>query len=85
MRCIMQSTTERFFEGQSRPHIYAYTEPQFEKTPWTGARSGKGIIKVGYTTKDVKERMANPTLFYWTNLRSVMMAHFLWITTFIEF
>ena len=51
MRCIMQSTTERFFEGQSRPHIYAYTEPQFEKTPWTGARSGKGIIKVGYTQR----------------------------------
>lgn len=53
----MQNSPERFFEEQSRPHIYAYTEPQFEKAPWTGARSGKGIIKVGYTTKDVKERI----------------------------
>ena len=53
----MQNSPERFFEEQSRPHIYAYTEPQFEKAPWTGARSGKGIIKVGYTAKDVKERI----------------------------
>lgn len=53
----MQNSTEMFFEAQIRPHIYAYTEPQFEKAPWTGARSGKGIIKVGYTTKDVKERI----------------------------
>lgn len=58
----MQNSPERFFEEQTRPHIYAYTEPQFEKAPWTGARSGKGIIKVGYTTKDVKERTTSSFL-----------------------
>ena len=53
----MLMTTDNFFEGQSRPHIYAYTELQYAKIPWTGKRSGKGVIKVGYTTKDVKERI----------------------------
>lgn len=53
----MQNSPESFFKEQSRPHIYAYTEPQFENSPWTGARSGKGFIKVGYTAKDVKERI----------------------------
>ncbi len=53
----MPNTTDIFFESQNRPHIYAYTEPQFAKTPWTGSRNGKGLLKVGYTTKDVKERI----------------------------
>ena len=53
----MQDSPETFFEAQSRPHIYAYTEPQFANAPWTGSRSGKGILKVGYTSKDVRERI----------------------------
>ena len=53
----MQNSTDSFFGEQLRPHIYAYTEPQYTNAPWTGPRTGKGIIKVGYTTKDVKERI----------------------------
>lgn len=40
------------------PRIYAYTEPQFKETPWRNRRQGKGLIKVGFTTKSTKERIA---------------------------
>ena len=48
---------DRFFEEPRRPKIYAYTEPQYEHTAWTGARTGKGLIKVGFTIQDVIERI----------------------------
>ncbi|MBR6388828.1 MAG: DEAD/DEAH box helicase family protein, partial [Opitutales bacterium] len=38
------------------PCVYAYTEPQFENTPWK-KRDGKGIIKIGYTQRNVIERI----------------------------
>ena len=40
------------------PRIYAYTEPQFKETPWENRRQGKGLIKVGFTTKSSQERIA---------------------------
>lgn len=40
------------------PRIYAYTEPQFKETPWQGQRQGKGLLKVGFTTKSVQKRIA---------------------------
>lgn len=40
------------------PRIYAYTEPQFKETPWKNKRQGKGLIKVGFTTKSSQERIA---------------------------
>ena len=42
------------------PRIYAYTEPQYEDTEWKGKpnRYGKGLLKVGYTTKTANERIA---------------------------
>ena len=40
------------------PRIYAYTEPQFKETPWKNRRQGKGLIKVGFTTKSSQERIA---------------------------
>lgn len=40
------------------PRIYAYTEPQFKDKPWENGRNGKGLIKVGYTTKSAQERIA---------------------------
>ena len=46
-----------FFEAQNRPHIYAYTTPQFEEVEWNGIRPGKGLLKVGYTSKNVQERI----------------------------
>ena len=44
--------------GNRVPRIYAYTEPQFKNTPWKNKRSGKGLIKVGFTTKTANERIA---------------------------
>ena len=37
------------------PRIYAYTEPQFKETPWKNRRQGKGLIKVGFTTKTARK------------------------------
>jgi hypothetical protein len=31
------------------PKIYAYTEPEYENTPWVGGREGSGLVKIGYT------------------------------------
>lgn len=43
------------------PRIYAYTEEQYKDKVWSGGyekREGKGLIKVGYTTRqDVKVRI----------------------------
>lgn len=33
------------------PRIYAYTESQYKETPWQGKRQGRGLIKVGFTTR----------------------------------
>ena len=41
------------------PRIYAYTEPQYKDTPWKHRVNGKGLIKVGFTTKSVAERIAS--------------------------
>lgn len=41
------------------PRIYAYTEPQYKETPWQGKRQGRGLIKVGFTTRlSAMERIA---------------------------
>lgn len=40
------------------PRIYAYTEPQYKETTWQNGRFGKGLIKVGFTTKSAKDRIA---------------------------
>lgn len=40
------------------PRIYAYTEPQFKETIWQAQRQGKGLIKVGFTTKTAYERIS---------------------------
>lgn len=41
------------------PRIYAYTEPQYKETQWQGKRQGKGLIKVGFTTRlSALERIA---------------------------
>lgn len=39
------------------PRIYTYTEPQFKDRPWENGRTGKGLIKIGYTTKSAQERI----------------------------
>ena len=43
--------------GVRHPKIYAYQLEQFKESPWTGSRQGKGLIKVGYTDRDVTVRI----------------------------
>lgn len=45
------------FPSPKPTRIYAFTEPQFEETPWVGPRrKGKGLLKVGFTTRDEASR-----------------------------
>ncbi len=43
--------------GVRHPKIYVYQLEQFKDSPWTGGRKGKGLIKVGYTDRDVAVRI----------------------------
>ncbi len=43
--------------SQHRGSIYAYTTPAYRDTRWTGRRRGRGLIKVGYTTRDPHVRI----------------------------
>ncbi len=50
-------TSSELLTSVKNPRIYAYTEPQYENTEWVGARRGKGLLKVGYTERDVDTRI----------------------------
>lgn len=39
------------------PKLYAYTISAFSSTDWQGPRTGKGLIKIGYTDRDVTIRI----------------------------
>jgi len=41
------------------PKIYAYTEPKYATTNWTGSREGVGLLKIGYTERSVAARMGD--------------------------
>lgn len=43
--------------GVRHPKIYAYQLERFKEDPWVGERSGSGLIKVGYTDRDVATRI----------------------------
>lgn len=38
--------------AQAKGRIYAYTTPAYRRTLWRGRRWGRGLLKVGYTTRD---------------------------------
>lgn len=40
-----------------KPQVYAYTTKQYKDTAWVGQKEGKGLLKVGYTEKDVEKRI----------------------------
>jgi hypothetical protein len=46
-----------YFKKAIKPQIYAYTTPSYKETEWKGEKTGKGLLKVGYTEKDVVERI----------------------------
>ena len=39
------------------PKIYAYTTPEYASRKWTGERNGEGLLKVGFTQREVEARM----------------------------
>jgi hypothetical protein len=43
--------------GVRHPKIYVYQLDQFKESAWTGGRPGKGLIKVGYTDREVTVRI----------------------------
>lgn len=45
-------------KGNRIPRIYAYTEPQYKDKLWEYRQNGKGLIKIGYTTKTAYERIS---------------------------
>ena len=45
-------------DGVKHPKIYAYTLEQYAATPWKGSRAGKGLFKIGFTTRNVDTRIA---------------------------
>jgi hypothetical protein len=47
-----------FLQRNKNPKIYAYTTPHYANTPWKGNRQGQGLLKVGYTERDVRTRIA---------------------------
>jgi hypothetical protein len=48
---------DSFFKKAIKPQIYAYTTTQYKDREWEGEKSGRGLLKVGYTEKDVAERI----------------------------
>ena len=40
-----------------RPKIYAYTTPEYASRKWSGSNEGVGLLKIGYTERDVEARM----------------------------
>ena len=46
-----------FFDQLGVPAIYAFTTPNYADTKWEGSKQGKGLLKVGYTRKDVERRV----------------------------
>jgi len=48
---------ENYISQLRSPKIYAYIEPQFAKTKWSGSREGIGLLKIGYTERDIEARM----------------------------
>jgi len=43
--------------GVRHPKIYAYQIDAYKDTPWEGGRLGTGLVKVGYTDRDVTKRI----------------------------
>lgn len=40
-----------------KPQIYAYTTKQYKEASWKGKNEGRGLLKIGYTEKDIEKRI----------------------------
>ena len=47
----------KYISQLSRPKIYAYTTPEYAKRKWSGSKEGVGLVKVGYTERNIEDRM----------------------------
>lgn len=47
----------KYISTLGSPKIYAYTTPEYAKRKWSGSKEGIGLVKVGYTERDVEARM----------------------------
>lgn len=47
----------KYISRLGTPKIYAYTTPEHSKRKWEGSKEGIGLLKVGYTERDVEARM----------------------------
>ena len=47
----------RYITSLGSPKIYVYTTPEYAKRKWSGSKEGVGLVKVGYTERDVEARM----------------------------
>ena len=67
-----------FITSLGQPKIYAYTTPEYAKRKWTGTREGIGLLKIGYTERDVEARMREhfPTKGPDKNPYKVMLASY---------
>lgn len=53
----MKELKQELLQKKITPKIYAYTTEQYKNIEWQGEKSGKGLIKIGYTKKDVESRV----------------------------
>lgn len=47
----------KYISTLKAPKIYVYTTPEYSKRKWSGSKEGVGLVKVGYTERDVESRM----------------------------
>lgn len=47
----------KYIARLGQPKIYAYTTPEYSKRKWSGSKEGMGLIKVGYTERNIEDRM----------------------------
>ena len=48
---------KEYFQKNIIPRLYAYTTNQYKDTIWTGEKAGKGLLKIGYTEREVLSRI----------------------------
>lgn len=47
----------KYILSLGQPKIYAYTTPEYAKRKWSGSKEGVGLVKVGYTERNIEDRM----------------------------
>lgn len=53
----MKELKQDLIQREIRPKIYAYTTGQYKEAEWQGEKSGNGLLKIGYTERDVESRI----------------------------